>query len=182
MTHVINLFGGSGLGKTTTSFGLAYHMKLRGLHMELVREYVKTWAWQGRKVGPYDQAYIFGKQSQYESVLYGKVDYIVTDSPLLLSPIYETFYSGGSVVLPSVRDFLAKASANGVTHHNFLLTRHKPFDARGRYETADQAKQVDLAVKQSLTDWGLPFTEVPVTDSERVDFILDNLLPKTEAA
>lgn len=181
-TYVINLFGGSGLGKTTTSFGLAYEMKLRGLHMELVREYIKSWAWQGRKVQPFDQAYIFGKQSQAEAQLYGKVDFIVTDSPLLLAPIYEKFYSGESVVEPAVLSFLAKAKKHGVEHINFLLKRQKAFDPRGRYETEETARQVDDAVLQQLKAWGILFYEVDAPDDRRVEFILDVVSSKTEAA
>src|SRR4051812_46140966 len=113
MTKVINLFGGSGLGKSTTAAGLFYEMKLRGIHCELIREYVKQWAWDGTKIGPMDQVYIFGKQAEAESRIYGKVDIAVTDSPLLLSPIYEQFYSGETVVGSAAMAFLNKAKATG---------------------------------------------------------------------
>jgi ATP:corrinoid adenosyltransferase len=92
-TKVINMFGGSGIGKSTTAAGLYHQMKLQGLNVELVREYVKGWAWAGTKVNTYDQVYIFGKQARSEYMLYGKVDYIVTDSPILLSPIYDRYYN-----------------------------------------------------------------------------------------
>lgn len=172
MTKVINLFGGSGLGKSTTAAGLYYEMKLRGFHVELVREYVKQWAWEGTKVGPYDQLYLLGKQSKYESRLYGKVDYIITDSPLLLSPIYESFYAGKTIVREAALGFLEKAKANGVDHYNFILERHKPFDTRGRYETEEQARQVDQHVLLCLSGWGIPFTPVAADDRERVPEII----------
>ncbi len=117
-TKVISLFGGSGLGKSTLAAGLFYQMKMQGLHTELVREYVKQWAWDNIKVGKFDQIYLTGKQAKAESRLYNKVDYIVTDSPILLSPIYETFYSGSSVVLPSIKLFLELAAREGVEHES----------------------------------------------------------------
>lgn len=176
MTQVINLFGGSGLGKSTTAAGLFYEMKLRGIRCELVQEYVKKWAWEGTKVGPMDQAYIFGKQGKAESRLYGKVDYIITDSPLLLSPIYETFYTGDSVVLESALKFLQKARCDqGVRHTNLVLERNKPFDQRGRYETEEQARRVDTAVKEYLTLWGQDFEVITEGGRARVDTILTKL-------
>ncbi len=172
MTNVISLIGGSGLGKSTTAAGLFYEMKLQGLHVELVREYVKAWAWQGRKVGEFDQAYLFGKQSQAEAQLYGKVDWIITDSPLLLAPIYEKFYSGASLIEGAALQFLDKARARGVNHHHVILGRNKPFDTRGRFETEETALKVDTFVRQALAAWQVPTLESSVPDRERVQDIL----------
>lgn len=176
ITNVINLFGGSGLGKSTLAAGIFYEMKMQGLHCEMVREYVKQLAWDGIKVGALDQPYLFGKQCKYESRLYGKVDYVVTDSPLLLSPFYEKFWTGDSIVLPSVIKFIEAAKNNSVIHHNFLLNRQKKFDPRGRYETEEQAKAADVALKQFLKELNIPFTEVSVPDNERVNFIIKQVL------
>ncbi len=176
MTKVISLFGGSGLGKSTLAAGLYAAMKAKGIHCELVREYVKQWAWEGTKIGPYDQPYIFGKQSRAEARLYGKVDYIIPDSPLLLSPVYETFYTGKSLVLTTVLNFLGLTKDTGVEHKNFVLARHKPFDTRGRYETAEQATKVDAHVYKCLDEWGIPYQEVNVRDADRIEFILNEVL------
>lgn len=40
---------------------------------ELVREYVKDWAWEGRKINVNDQIYFLGKQVRRETMLYGKL-------------------------------------------------------------------------------------------------------------
>ena len=175
MTTVINLFGGSGIGKSTAAAHLFAEMKFRGLHCELVREYVKTWAWQNKQVGPYDQMYLLGKQSKYESLLYDKVDYIITDSPLLLCPIYERYHTGKDLIAPAALNFLSNAKSKGVTHINFLLQRVKPFDPRGRYETAEQAINVDSYVKSYLLENNIPFTEISCADRERTEEILKNL-------
>lgn len=176
MTKVINLFGGSGMGKSTTAAGVFYELKMRGVHCEMVREYVKQWAWDGTKVGPFDQVYLFGKQAKCESRLYGKVDVVVTDSPLLLSPIYEMFYSGRSIVLPSALAFMDHAKAQGVHHLNFMLERHKPFDTRGRYETEETARRVDSAVVERLGQWGIKYDTVGVPDRDRVEHIVKAVL------
>jgi tRNA uridine 5-carbamoylmethylation protein Kti12 len=81
MTTVINLFGGPGTGKSTLATNLFYIMKSKDINVELVREYVKSWAYNNREPKEYDLIYLLGKQSSYETQLYGKVDYVVTDSP-----------------------------------------------------------------------------------------------------
>lgn len=174
-TIVINLFAGSGAGKSTTAAGLFYKMKLKGLNVELVTEFVKHMAWDGIKPGPFDQPYIFGQQVKYESRLYGKVDYVVTDSPLLLSPIYEEYYSKKSIILESVHNFLNKSREKGVKHENFFLVRKKPFNSTGRFENEIQAKEIDNLIKTRLVEWEIPYYLVDKDDDHRVDFILDSL-------
>ncbi len=178
MTTVINLFGGSGCGKSTTAALLFSRMKLTGIHVELVREYVKYWAWNDRKVREWDQLYLLGKQSAYESMLYGKVDYIVTDSPILLAGIYQEFRSNGkdSYVSNAAQAFMAHAEEQGVTYKNFFLKRNKPFDPRGRYETEDQAKEVDRFVYNYLCKYsGFKPIEISGPDERRDAEILGYL-------
>jgi len=176
MTKVINLFGGSGIGKSTTAAHLFAEMKYRGLHVELVREYVKTWAWQDKKVGPFDQMYLLGKQSKYESILYGKVDYIVTDSPLLLCPMYEYYHSGKELVAPAAFNFIEDAKNRGVEHLNFVLSRNKVFDPRGRYETFEQAVRIDAAIHEFLARYSIPYKQVFAEDKKRVEEILESVV------
>ncbi len=152
MTTVINLFGGPGSGKSTTAALLFARMKLMGFHVELVREYVKYWAWNDRKVKEFDQLYLLGKQSAYESMLYGKVDYIVTDSPILLAGIYQELRGGEekNYVSQAAQSFMAHSEERGVTYKNFFLKRTKPYDTRGRWENEQQAKEVDQYIYNYL--------------------------------
>lgn len=173
-TKVINMLGGSGLGKSTTAAGLYHIMKLQGYNVELVREYVKNWAWSGQKVGQYDQIYIFGKQARSEYMLYGKVDYIITDSPIILSPVYEKFYNNGfSMIEDAALKFLQKAHNNNINHINFLLERTKKFNPEGRYETEEQAKEVDKQVKIFLNENNIPYKHIDCLDNERLNVMMD---------
>ncbi len=172
MTKVINLFGGSGLGKSTTAALIFGEMKLAGLHCELVREFVKEWAWEGRKIHPDDQQFILKTQLAREVMYYHKLDYIVTDSPILLSPIYQKYYSGNDPIAPFVFDSIKSFENAGIKHINFVLQRNKEFDTRGRYETADQAKEVDALVVKYLTDHSIPFHIITSDDRERVKDII----------
>ncbi len=180
MTTVINLFGGSGLGKSTTAALIFGEMKLKGLHCELVREYVKEWAWAGRKVKPEDQDTIYSNQLARERLYYGKLDFVVTDSPLLLGPIYQKFYTGDDPIKARVIQDMKNAVSEGVTYMNFLLLRNKEFDTRGRYETEEQAKQVDIVVETYLRALELPFYTISSNDRARVDEIISTVINKEQ--
>jgi nicotinamide riboside kinase len=172
MTVVVNMLGGSGIGKSTTAAGLYSAMKSADMNVELVREYVKSWAWDGKKVGQYDQIYIFGKQARSEYMLYDKVDFIITDSPILLSPIYEKYYNGESMIEEAAVKFLNKAKSNGVVHENFVLERNKQFNPQGRYETEEQAKEVDQVVRNFLKEKDISYELVDCSDEQRVPQML----------
>lgn len=174
MTKVINLLGGSGLGKSTTAALIFGKMKNQGHSVELVREFVKEWAWAGKKVGPFGQPIIYGQQLERESLLYGKVDYVVTDSPLVLCAVYQQFYAGHDALKYQVFHDLKCAEDMGVQHYNFVLKRNKPFDPRGRYETEELALKVDKAVIGFFHYHKVPFIEISADNEyERVDQIIE---------
>jgi len=177
-TKVINLLGGSGVGKSTTRADIFSAMKKKGLLVEEVTEYVKMWAWLKRKPKWSDQAYLFGKQSQRESVLYDKVEFIVTDSPVLLSGYYEHYHFKRSIMQPSIMNWLAYAQEQGVEYHNFFLKRNKPFDELGRFETEEEAKFVDKDLREWLSNQNIPVVDINCSDEERLSEILTHLTNK----
>lgn len=163
-TTCINLFGGPGCGKSTLAASVFSYLKTRGESVELVREYVKTWAWQGKKVEPSSQIVLLGKQVSYENILYGKVKYIVTDSPVLLAGIYALRHPNGKC------DYVNEAALGYVRSHcdeveyrNFFLKRVKEYDPRGRYETESEAKKMDRMIRKYLTDNNIVFREIEPT-------------------
>lgn len=180
MTVVINLLGGSGLGKSTTAALVFGELKLQGQNAELVQEYAKEWAWAGKKITPNDQTHISDEQWNRESRLYGKVDFIVTDSPLILGPMYQKYYSGDDAVYTQIADRLQTSETKGVKYMNFLLTRHKKFNVKGRFETEDQAKEVDSFLSKYLTDKQIPFHTITSTDKDRVKEIIEQVLKATD--
>ena len=170
---VINLFGASGVGKSTTAAATFAKFKLEGFHAELVSEYVKQWAWQDIMPGKFDQVYLFGKQARRESLLYDKVDYIVTDSPLWLSAFYEQRYVGREIISPAVHNFMDYAREHGVIHHNFWLRRTKPYDPRGRFESEEGSDENHKLLRGFLDKHAVPLVDVPVEDANRAQFIFD---------
>jgi AAA domain-containing protein len=173
VAKVINLFGASGVGKSTTAAATFAKFKLEGQHAELVSEYVKGWAWEKRVPGKFDQVYLFGKQARRESLLYDKVDYIVTDSPLWLSAFYEQRYVGREIISPAVHNFLDYSHEHGVVHYNFWLRRTKPYDPRGRFESKEGSEENHKLLREFLDKHAVPLIDIPVADVDRAQFIYD---------
>lgn len=172
MTIVINLLGGSGLGKSTTAALVFGELKLLGKEAELVQEYAKEWAWIGKKITPDDQGHISDEQYSRESRLYGKVDFIVTDSPLILGAMYQKFYSEKDPIYEQIADRIKTSETKDVVYMNILLTRHKKFNPKGRFETEEQAKTVDTFLQKYLEEKQIPFHTVSSGDRERVEEIV----------
>lgn len=144
-TTCIWLYGGPGTGKSTTAADLFARFKQRGVNAELVQECAKEWAWQGRKIEPIDQFHLLREQIERERRLYGKVRVLVTDSPFTLGCVYARRYS--APVLADAVDALASAALvnaqNGVEHIQVMLRRTKPYQPAGRFETEEQAREID---------------------------------------
>jgi tRNA uridine 5-carbamoylmethylation protein Kti12 len=88
MTKVLSLVSGPGVGKSTVAAKLFAALKCDHKSVELCTEYVKSWAWENRKPVDFDQFFFFGKQSRRECSLFGNVDLVVTDAPVLLTSYY----------------------------------------------------------------------------------------------
>lgn len=174
MTIVINLFGGPGSGKTTIGHGLFYQLKKQEINCEFVQEYVKKWAWQGILPNKLDQFYISGKQTKAEQMLYGKVDYIVTDCPLLMGPFYDKKYNNSTMVEQAVDTFMGMTDPE-VTRLNFVVKRAKKYIQAGRYSSEESSKQIDLELLVYLKNKGITFDRLTGDLDEQVQQILVKL-------
>jgi len=135
-TLVVNIFGGPGSGKSTSAAGIFYLLKRQGLEAELVTEYAKDLVWEGTVTKLDYQMYIFAKQFHRVNRLLGKVDFIITDSPILLSFIYGKMLS---------KEFcaLVQSEHDKMNTFNVLAQRVKDYRENGRLQTEAEAKKID---------------------------------------
>jgi hypothetical protein len=158
-TTIISLYGGPGAGKSTSAAYLYYLLKAAGENVELVREYVKDWAWEGRKIDTYDQIYFLGKQIRKESMLFGKVKWLVTDSPIFMNLYYASIYCTPLLsegVRAAVLAFYNQTLEDGLKHYHVLLHRTNPYSQDGRYQTEAEALQIDDGVERMLRQLKIP--------------------------
>ena len=92
--RVINFFGGPGAGKSTKAAELFADMKKAGYSVELVTEYFKELVWENTAKQTTDYLYVLANQNRRLERLRNKVDYIITDCPLLLIGYYSLVNNG----------------------------------------------------------------------------------------
>lgn len=162
---VICLYGGPGTGKSTTASLLYGLLKLKGHNAELIREYVKDWVWEGRKIKETDQIYILANQARKEQICFNDADVLVTDSPIRLCAIYEKMITTEPFVVPVIIEKLEDvARKQGVEYIHVFLNRTKGYNEKGRWQKEDEAKAIDLIIKQYLQDSNISFLNVDANE------------------
>lgn len=167
-TLVVNLYGGPGAGKSTMAAGVFYELKTRGINCELAAEYAKDLVYEERHQTFQDQIYIFGKQYHRMSRLMGRVQVIVSDSPLPLTIIYDAYK----------RDTLKNlvlAEHNKMWSYNAVIKRGKKFSQAGRRHDAEASKEIDIQIVNMLDDNKIPFETFDGTPEGR-DAIVKKIL------
>lgn len=163
MTTYINIFGGPGAGKSTTAAAVFYNMKRLGLNVELVTEVAKDFVWENRIGTLAIQPYVMMKQYRNLVRLKDKVDYVITDSPILFGLLYADKFEQN--LPPSYHQFVADCHAEILTPSvNILLDRAYTYDPVGRYQTEDEAKKLDLEIEQIMQNTSVKYNKVLPND------------------
>ena len=160
--HVINIFGGPGVGKSTIAAGLFFRMKCQHYDVELVDEYAKYLVYQDRlDVLEKDQPMIFAEQHARIRCVLDKRELVIVDSPLLLSRVY--FNEEGNIADNFLFSPLVLQIFSSYNNINFYIKRNPdlPFEKKGRVQTTvEEAKKVDNRVLHFLEFNSIPFTKI----------------------
>ena len=172
MTLLIDFYGGPASGKSTTSLALTSLLKLyldqysgSMMRVEYVSEAAKGFVWESGSLMLANQARLFGEQFRRLERLRGKVDIIVSDSPLWLcayygrpdlypqpawSEVIRAHYAGFSV-LPILVNRVGRFETSGRVHDEAASTEaHEAIAAIARHEYGDGLMTMDA-------DVGTPF-------------------------
>ena len=149
---LVNLFGAPGAGKSTGAAYIFSQLKMRGINAELVTEFAKDKVWEGSKAVFENQAYIFGKQYFRISRCADQVDVIVTDSPLLLSILYNNDEDLGGTFDAVVRKVAKKYNSK-----NYYLKRVKDYNPSGRFQTEEESDEIAIELKRLLDREGVDY-------------------------
>lgn len=153
--RVINLFGAPGSGKSTLRAGLFYEMKMAGFNVEEVTEYAKDMVWEERFNIFQDQIYILGKQNRRLLRLTDKVDFVLTDSPILMG----IAYMANTPYDVPLRQLIA-ATFKSYNNFNVFINRNHDYQEIGRNQTADESDLLAEQIKGLLREFDIPFVEV----------------------
>lgn len=171
-SYVVNLYAGPGVGKSTMNSFIFANLKKQGFNAEIVTEYAKDIVYSGAKVQLEDQLFVMAKQNQRQWRLKKSgVEFIVSDSPLLLSEQYKR-----PDYFPEYFSNFLLEVFNSYNNINIYLNRvDRPFQQDGRVHDEAESRKIDIAIKHMLDKYGMKYLEVDAHESE-VDRIIEYIM------
>ena len=131
-------------------------------------EFPKALAWDNNQSAIQDQLYVLANQHRGIVKSYGKVDYIVLDSPIILSLVYRNMYEGTSY--PSTLyssdhfDKLVIDIHNQYDSINILLERSNSgiHNNDERYQNLEESIKLDNKIEETLINNNIPYHKIKV--------------------
>ncbi len=175
MTKIVNLFGGPGVGKSSLASGLTYKLKKKHITCDNPYEFPKLLAWDENHSAIKDQLYVLANQHRGIVKSYGKVDYIILDSPILLSLVYRSVYRGTeypATLYGESFDKMVLDIHNQYDSLNIVLKRTEGgYNEKERYQSLDESKELDAQIENSLIKHNIPYNIVEVGDNTLNDIL-----------
>ena len=161
-TIVINIAGGPGSGKTTVAAELFSKLKEKGYEVENVSEFAKELVWEKRNEAFDDRLYMHAEQNHRLMMMNGNLDYIITDSPLILTSVYNHFYleDKHTKEYNKMIDDVTLLTFNSYNNITFLIERETGYDTNGRRESQAEAKAIDERIIEYLEDNNIQYIKI----------------------
>ena len=176
---VVNIYGGPGIGKSTTALQLVAELKKQGINAEYVSEVAKELvyakAFDKLDGSMESQKEILSKQRDRLDIIAGNVEVAVTDCSLMLNAVYLAEKNSEYTA-----DVLSQY--NEYNNFNFFLERDAsiPFEQEGRIHTLEQSIEKDNEILSLLIDNNIEFERFNRNDISRmVGEIKDRLSEKS---
>lgn len=172
-TLVVNFLAGPGAGKSTIAGSVFSELKWLGVDCELVTEYAKDKVWEESYKTLANQLYVLGKQSHRNFRLDDKVEVVITDSSVLMSLLYSTEdrHKTPEFIKVTIDEF------NHYNNINFFVERNNYYIDNGRYQTFEQAKEIDKRILKIMDDNNIPYNRIPY-DRSSIQTIVAKVLER----
>ena len=184
-TVVVNLFGGPGIGKTTTANRLVGQLKMNDIDAVYISEYIKELIYKAnsdrvssadkevaRKLldgSLYSQSCVFARQKELLDIHVDQVPVIVTDSPLPLNVIYLKDNS------EAYNKDVLRCFNDEYLNINIVLQRdpNALFQSEGRIHNKTESVVKDMEIVKFLRINRINFVSFPVNDiSSMFDYMI----------
>ena len=172
-TKIVNFVGKPSSGKTNLAYSLSSSLKQRNYDFEYVDECVKFLIYE-ESILSTNQIYILSEQLKKILCLYGKVDYIICDSPLFLSTIYAKDYLINNIDYPQSFDLFVLELFNKFNNEIILVDSNFEYVQKGRNENANDANLVQDKIKSYLNENNLIYHTYNNELSDIYDYCIEN--------
>ena len=166
-TKVINFIAGPGAGKTLMAALVFGKMKLLGEKVEYIQEYAKKLVWLNDMFRFNDQYYVNIKQFELLKSVVGHVDYIVTDSSLLLGMYYNRYYIHNISNVDKTEHIIFDCYKQ-FNNINIYLKRNKKaeYETIGRVQNYEEALAADRGSLRILGEYDIQYKTFESSEKE----------------
>lgn len=170
-TIVVNAFAGPGAGKTVSALTLAAELAKKGYVTEYVSEYAKELVWDNNLVllsgEPDLQLAVLQEQVHRIDRIYGSVDFIVCDSPIMLNPLYL------AVPDSQYNDLTFDLFSQYNNFCYFVERDPQRFEQQGRIHDLNSSITKDNEIKELLSSYKIYFGRYNHTT---INIVLNNII------
>ena len=171
----INLFGGACVGKSITATNIRAQLGFKGYNIELVDEVIKDWTYIPRVPTGSDSLWLQASQIQKEDIrLRAGVDLIVSDSPAMLQYFYAYYHKAPYAAAMYL--VALEMDKHYPALNIFIMREDKFYDETGRYEKLEEAKHIDMRLRQVLRTSKIEYTSFSCLDQDGIiEFIIEEI-------
>lgn len=151
---LVNFYGGSGIGKTTVAAEVFVELKKKGIETEIISEYAKDMILQGQSHVLNSQWMVFANQAWRILCGYQSMQVTLTDSPLLLIPVYDADKDGSAALRA-----LCLEHYHRYNNLNVVLSRKAEYEHRmvGRVHSLTESISIDNRIVHFLDENNIPY-------------------------
>lgn len=160
-TKIINLIGAPCTGKSTAAASIFADLKKSGINVEYSFEAAKLLSYMNAKEYIENQIYVFSQQFTSQWALIDKVDYVITDSPLILSSIYYSYYyekTKQNLFDKEYKnlaiDFYDKTFQSFNNMNFYIMPNEEMYQETGRHHDINDVVFIDNLIKNKLNSLG----------------------------